>query len=225
MHVCAKSSGVALELAYTRPPGSTTFANWLFSNPPWYTLFAPQILHKLLSSNALGKMQYSQEHFKTMVYAEFGGANRVYYGEFENREYPHPQGMTRRARTPQLSGECMGPPPIDWCIMTEPRDLRRQWKIKKSLPEIISKFKKMSFIPVTNCWFSHDVTKIQTTKLSILPRFYLHDVLEQLKTNFHTNFRLKRVLGFVIEYAWISNLLRDAAFTWRPREEGSCHVG
>ena len=22
-----------------------------------------------------------------MVYAEFGGANRVYYGEFENREY------------------------------------------------------------------------------------------------------------------------------------------
>ena len=125
MHVCAKSSGVALELAYTRPPGSTTFANWLFSNPPWYTLFAPQILHKLLSSNALGKMQYSQEHFKTMVYAEFGGAIRVYYGEFENREYPHPQGMTRRAKTPQLSGECMGPPPIDWCIMTEPRDLRR----------------------------------------------------------------------------------------------------
>ena len=50
-------------------------------------------------------------------------------------------------------------------------------------------------------WFSHDVTKTQTTKLSILPRFYFHDVLEQLKTNFHKNFRLKRVLGFVIEYA------------------------
>ena len=70
----------------------------------------------------------------------------------------------------------------------------------------------------TNCWFSHDVTKIQTTKLSILPRFYFHDASEQLKTNFHTNFRFKRVLGFVIEYAWISKLLRDAAFTWRPRE-------
>ena len=51
------------------------------------------------------------------------------------------------------------------------------------------------------CWFSHDVTKIQTTKLSILPRFYFHDALEQLKTNFHTNFRFKRVLGFVVEYA------------------------
>ena len=38
-------------------------------------------------------------------------------------------------------------------------------------------------------------------KLSILPRFYFHDVLEQLKTNFHKNFRLQRVLGFVIEYA------------------------
>ena len=48
---------------------------------------------------------------------------------------------------------------------------------------------------------SHDVTKIRTTKLSILLRFYFHDVLEQLKTNFHTNFRFKRVLGFVIEYA------------------------
>ena len=68
------------------------------------------------------------------------------------------------------------------------------------------------------CWFSHDVTKIQTTKLSILLRFYFHGVLEQLKTNFQTNFRFKRVLGFVIEYAWISKLLRDAAFTWRPRE-------
>ena len=31
--------------------------------------------------------------------------------------------------------------------------------------------------------------------------FYFHDVLEQLKTNFHTNFRFKRVLSFVIEYA------------------------
>ena len=53
---------------------------------------------------------------------------------------------------------------------------------------------------VCYCWFSHDVAKIQTKKLSILPRFYFHDALEQLKTNFHTNFRFKRVLGFVIEY-------------------------
>ena len=32
-------------------------------------------------------MQYSHEHLKTIVYAEFEGASRVYYGEFENREY------------------------------------------------------------------------------------------------------------------------------------------
>ena len=32
-------------------------------------------------------MQYSQEHLKTMVYAEFWGANRVYYGQLENREW------------------------------------------------------------------------------------------------------------------------------------------
>ena len=71
---------------------------------------------------------------------------------------------------------------------------------------------------IAYCWFSHDITKIQTTKLSILPRFYFHDVLEQLKTNLHTNFCFKRVLGFVLDYAWISKLLRDATFTWRPRE-------
>ena len=46
------------------------------------------------------------------------------------------------------------------------------------------------------CWFSHDVTKIQTKKLSILPRVYFHGALEPLKTNFHSNFRFKRVLGF-----------------------------
>ena len=48
---------------------------------------------------------------------------------------------------------------------------------------------------------THDVTKIQTTILSSLLRFYFHGVLEQLKTNFQTNFRFKRVVGFVIEYA------------------------
>ena len=43
--------------------------------------------------------------------------------------------------------------------------------------------------------FSHEVTKIQTKKLSILLRFYFQNVLEQLKTNFHTNFRFK---GFLV---------------------------
>ena len=57
-------------------------------------------------------------------------------------------------------------------------------------------------------------TKIQTTKLSILLRFYFHGALQQLKTNFH----FKKVLGFLIDYAWILKRLRDAAFTWRPRE-------
>ena len=43
--------------------------------------------------------------------------------------------------------------------------------------------------------------KCKLKRLSILPRFYFHDALEQLKTNFHTNFRFKRILGFLIEYA------------------------
>ena len=54
------------------------------------------------------------------------------------------------------------------------------------------------------CWFSHDVTKIQTTKLSMLLRFYFH------VTNFQTNFSLQKgswfcqepiAPSFVIEYA------------------------
>ena len=83
---------------------------------------------------------------------------------------------------------------------------------------ILFRWKKKKETIFIYCWFSRDVTKIQTTKLSILLRFYFHGVLEQLKTNFQTNFRFKRVLGFVIEYAWISKLLCDAAFAWRPRE-------
>ena len=63
------------------------------------------------------------------------------------------------------------------------------------------------------CWFSHDVTKFQTSELLILLRFYFHDELEQLKTNIQTNFHSERVLGLVIDYAWISKLLRDVAFT------------
>ena len=66
---------------------------------------------------------------------------------------------------------------------------------------LIAKISSRKTQKIANCWFSHDVTKIQTTKLSILVRFYFHGVLEQLKTNFQTNFRFKRVLGFVIEYA------------------------
>ena len=56
-------------------------------------------------------------------------------------------------------------------------------------------------VPLSYSWFSDDVTKSQTTKLSTLLRFYFHGVLERLKTDFRTNFGFKRVLGFVIEYA------------------------
>ena len=44
-------------------------------------------MHKLLLRNALGNMQTSQEYFKTTVYAKFGGANEVHYGQLKNSEY------------------------------------------------------------------------------------------------------------------------------------------
>ena len=51
------------------------------------------------------------------------------------------------------------------------------------------------------CWFSHDVTKFQTSELLILLRFYFHDVKEQLKTNLHTDFHSEWVLGLLIDYS------------------------
>ena len=69
-----------------------------------------------------------------------------------------------------------------------------------------------------NSWFSLDVTKIQNKELLILLRFYFHEELEPLKTCIFINFHSERVLRFVIECAWISNLLPDMAFTLRPRE-------
>ena len=47
--------------------------NSLLSNPPQCTLFASQILHKPLFSNAPGSTEFSQEHLKTITYAKLGG--------------------------------------------------------------------------------------------------------------------------------------------------------
>ena len=66
-----------------------------------------------------------------------------------------------------------------------------------SLSLSFNKLKKRIFY----CWFSHDVTKVQTLELLIFLRFYFHDVIEQLKTNIHTNFHSEWVLGLVIDYA------------------------
>ena len=94
--------------------------------------------------------------------------------------------------------------------------LKANWKCQRQSLKPVDLFK---WFITSYCLLSHDVTKIQTTKLSILLRFYFYSVLEQLKINFQTNFRFKRVLGFVIEYPWISKLLRDAALTWLSREQ------
>ena len=53
----------------------------LYFQIPHNTLcLPPQILHKLLFSDALGDTAYSQEHLKTMVYAKFGGQTKCFMG-------------------------------------------------------------------------------------------------------------------------------------------------
>ena len=67
----------------------------IFESPIIHSV-APQILHKLLCSNALGKMQYSQEHFKTMVYAEFGGQTECIMGNSKIEDYKGLQKLQNR---------------------------------------------------------------------------------------------------------------------------------
>ena len=43
----------------------------------------PQILHKLLLWNTLGRSAYSQEHSATMVYAKFGGQTECIMGNWK----------------------------------------------------------------------------------------------------------------------------------------------
>ena len=69
--------------------------------------------------------------------------------------------------------------------------------------------------PNWNCWFSHDVTKIQTKKLSLLLSFYFHVVLNIRAPLNQTNFRFKMVLCFAIQDAWISRFLHDTALSWQ----------
>ena len=140
---------------------------------------------------------------------------------FNNSPPPGPKGWT-------CPGGCPGglvTSKIEPCFRwTDSRSLMLAFRTESPSP-ISSKMvipawcELLASITFSYCWFPHDVTKIQTTKLSTLLRFYFHGVLEQLKINinFQTNFRFKRFLGFVIEYAWISKLLHNAAFTWRPR--------
>ena len=64
--------------------------------------------------------------------------------------------------------------------------------------------------------FSHDVTKIQTKKLSILLSFFFYKALQHLNTLIYWNFWFERVPPFAIEGDWIFRLLRDAAFSGRP---------
>ena len=63
--------------------------------------------------------------------------------------------------------------------------------------------------------FSHDVTKIQTKKLSVLLSFFFHEALQHLNTLIYWNFWFERVPPFAIEGDWICRLLRDAAFSGR----------
>ena len=63
----------------------------LYFRIPHNTLCLPPNFHKLLFSNAPVGTACSLEHVKTITYANSGGgrgggANRVYYGRFENSQ-------------------------------------------------------------------------------------------------------------------------------------------
>ena len=61
-------------------------------------------------------------------------------------------------------------------------------------------WKKPRVAQKRNWGFPHDVTKIQTRKLSILLGYYFHDSQKQLINRIQTNFGFEWVLGFAIDY-------------------------
>ena len=63
---------------------------------------------------------------------------------------------------------------------------------------------------------SHDVTKIQTNKLSIHVCVYFREVFQHLNILVYTNFLFVSVFRFATKDGSISRLLLDAAFAWRP---------
>ena len=65
----------------------------------------------------------------------------------------------------------------------------------QALPVSAPSFVDNLYLAYLPC-FSHDVTKIQTKKLSVLLSFYFHEVLQHLNTFMETNFRLERVFSF-----------------------------
>ena len=73
---------LSLQLSRNNSIGNASYAHYsLFSNSPKYTLFAPQILRKPLFLNAPGSIAFSQEHFKTINYAKFGGQTECIMGD------------------------------------------------------------------------------------------------------------------------------------------------
>ena len=65
--------------------------------------FPPQILYKLLSSNALGKMPYSQELLKTNVYAKFGGQTECIMGDSKIvKAWLHPITLSQKFKIAEI---------------------------------------------------------------------------------------------------------------------------
>ena len=63
-----------------------------------------------------------------------------------------------------------------------------------------------------NCWFSHDVTKIQITKLSIRLRFYFKDVFDRAAENTQ------------IWWKHFSRYLVKEIYLWPKSWRGSLHI-
>ena len=121
--------------------------------------------------------------------------------------------MVVKAGTPPSFGDVMTPPLVATgfhLVVTTINFLR---SISIDIKKVISWGKNAAVV------FHMTSLKSNLKKISILPGFYFHDALEQLKTNLHTNFRFKRVLGFVFTLlsCCVTRHLRDA--------QESCHVG
>ena len=114
------------------------------------------------------------------------------------------KSVSREARSPELTSQSF---PVS-CFWSRGFVPHRKWNLMLLVHENTGKENRYG-------------KNFFATLISTLGRFNRAN-----KKICHIHFKIFRfgwVLGFVIDYAWISKLLRDAAFTWRSREP-SCWV-
>ena len=121
--------------------------------------------------------------FSLLCWADFLGRRYMFFGLFFGRPWLNRahSGIVSRIHSSCLDDTFAHKTYIDRTIII--------WILRNNL------FSRRELNKQAYSWFSHDVTKIQTKKLSLLLSFYFHVVLQHLKT-LTNNFSVQKGSSF-----------------------------